>query len=98
MLRRDKLTPFADFINKDLWRHAIAAQPKLSAEQQQFEQVFRDLKNYIKTGTVLDSGSGADMFGNTYGPFTVDSIPRVNPDTFQLLNDVTDVTFWSPYY
>ena len=59
---------------------------------------FADLKNYIKTGTVLYSGSGADMFGNTYGPFTVDSIPRVNPDTFQLLNDVTDVTFWSPYY
>ncbi len=54
MLRRDKLTPFADFINKDLWRHAIAAQPKLSAEQQQFEQVFRDLKNYIKDTTMGD--------------------------------------------
>ena len=48
MLSKDKLTPYADFINKDLWRHAIAAQPKLGAEHQQYEQVYRDLRNYIK--------------------------------------------------
>src|SRR5271168_2525011 len=38
---------------------------------------FGDLKNYIKTGTTLYT-TGADLFGNTYGPFTIDSIPVVN--------------------
>src|SRR5258708_7772258 len=32
-----------------------------------------DLKAYIKAGTVLYS-TGADVFGNSYGPFTVDSL------------------------
>ena len=58
---------------------------------------FSDLKNYIKTGTVLYSGTGGDMFGNFYGPFTVDSVPKVPGATFNQLSDVTDNTFWSPY-
>src|SRR5438132_8685166 len=29
---------------------------------------FADLKNYLKAGTVLYT-SGADLFGNNYGPF-----------------------------
>jgi len=58
---------------------------------------FADLKNYLKTGTYLYSGSGVDLFGNDYGPFTVDSIPRVNPATVTILSDVIDVSFWSPY-
>lgn len=62
-----------------------------------FQVGFDDLKNYIKTGTVLYSGTGYDMFGNNYGPFTVDSIPKINPATYDLLSDVTDLAFWSPY-
>jgi len=58
---------------------------------------FADLKNYIKTGTYLYSGSGVDLFGNNYGPFTVDAIPRVNPATVSILSDVIDTSFWSPY-
>ena len=58
---------------------------------------FTDLKNYIKTGTILYTGTGTDMFGYNYGPFTVDSVPKVNSSTYSLLSDVTDVTFWSPY-
>jgi type II secretory pathway pseudopilin PulG len=58
---------------------------------------FQDLRNYIKTGTVLYSGSGYDLFGNSYGPFTADSIPKVNPATLDLLGDVVDTSFWSPY-
>jgi prepilin-type N-terminal cleavage/methylation domain-containing protein len=57
---------------------------------------FADLKNYVKTGTTLYL-TGADIFGNTYGPFTVDSIPAVNAAQFNALSDVCPVGFWSPY-
>ena len=57
---------------------------------------FADLKNYLKTGTVLYT-SGADLFGNTYGSFTVDSIPKVPAAAFTSLSDVADAAFWSPY-
>ena len=57
---------------------------------------FSDLKAYVKQGTVLYS-TGKDIFGNTYGPFTVDSIPKVPPSSKSGLTDVTDATFWSPY-
>jgi len=58
---------------------------------------FTDIKYYLKTGTVLYSGSGTDLFGNSYGPFTVDTVPKVPASTFTLLSDVADNTFWSPY-
>jgi hypothetical protein len=48
MLRKDALNPFADFINKDLCRHYIAAQSRVAAEHAQFEQVYKDLKNFLK--------------------------------------------------
>jgi len=57
---------------------------------------FGDLKNYLKTGTTLYL-TGNDIFGNSYGPFTVDSIPKVNTSSFNALSDVADATFWSPY-
>jgi hypothetical protein len=37
------------------------------------------------------------MFGNAYGPFTVDSVPKVPTSTFNNLSDVAPNTFWSPY-
>ena len=58
---------------------------------------FDDLKNYLKAGTTLYSGSGTDLFGNSYGPFTVDSTPKVPADTFSALSDVAPAEFWSPY-
>jgi prepilin-type N-terminal cleavage/methylation domain-containing protein len=58
--------------------------------------VFGDLKSYLKTGTVLYN-TGADIFGNTYGPFTVDSIPGVTAGAFNALSDVAPPAFWSPY-
>ncbi|MEA3187813.1 MAG: type pilus assembly protein PilA [Chthoniobacter sp.] len=57
---------------------------------------FADLKGYIKAGTVLYL-TGNDMFGNAYGPFTVDSVPKVPTSTFNNLSDVAPNTFWSPY-
>jgi prepilin-type N-terminal cleavage/methylation domain-containing protein len=57
---------------------------------------FGDLKNYLKAGTTLYL-TGNDIFGNSYGPFTVDSIPKVNTSSFNSLSDVADAAFWSPY-
>src|SRR4051812_29571400 len=57
---------------------------------------FTDLKNYIKAGTTLYN-TGTDIFGNTFGPFTVDAIPKVPDSSFSSLSDVADVAFWSPY-
>ncbi len=57
---------------------------------------FGDLKNYLKAGTTLYT-SGSDIFGVSYGPFTVDSIPKVPASTFNSLSDVADAAFWSPY-
>jgi prepilin-type N-terminal cleavage/methylation domain-containing protein len=62
-----------------------------------FNPGFADLKNYMKTGSQLYT-MGTDLFGQTYSPFTVDSIPKVNSSTFNALSDVTDPSFWSPYH
>ena len=58
---------------------------------------FSDLQVYIKTGTVLYS-TGADIFGDTYGPFTVDAVIGVPQAAYNNLSDVAPVSFWSPYY
>jgi prepilin-type N-terminal cleavage/methylation domain-containing protein len=57
---------------------------------------FADLKPFLKTDTTLYN-TGADIFGNTYGPFTVDSVVKVPDAAFSSLSDVADAAFWSPY-
>jgi len=57
---------------------------------------FTDLRNYLKTGSVLYS-TGADLFGDSYGPFTVDSLVQVPLPAFSSLSDVAPTVFWSPY-
>ncbi len=57
---------------------------------------FSDLKVYVKKGSVLYT-TGKDIFGHSYGPFTVDSIPSVPSASKTALSDVTDSSFWSPY-
>jgi prepilin-type N-terminal cleavage/methylation domain-containing protein len=57
---------------------------------------FTDLKNYIKTGSTLYS-TGQDMFGNAYGPFNIDTSPKVSAGAFSALSDVAPAGFWSPY-
>jgi prepilin-type N-terminal cleavage/methylation domain-containing protein len=61
-----------------------------------FQPTFSDVQNYLKTGTVLYL-TGADLFGDTYGPFTTDSIPNVPTSAFNALSDVTGNSFWSPF-
>jgi prepilin-type N-terminal cleavage/methylation domain-containing protein len=55
-----------------------------------------DWTNYLKHDTNLYL-TGADMFGNTYGPQTVDSLPAVAASVRVALSDVVDSSFWSPY-
>lgn len=58
--------------------------------------VFSDLKTYIKANTRLYN-TGRDIFNRRYGPFTIDNYPRVPTRTFNVLSDVADTDFWSPY-
>jgi len=55
-----------------------------------------DWTNYLKKGSVLYN-TGADLFGNAYGPQTVDSLPKVPANAWSTLSDVADTAFWSPY-
>ena len=58
---------------------------------------FSALKPYLKDNTPLYA-TGADLFGNPYGPvFTVNVLPKPPLATYQVLSDVTDAAFWSPY-
>lgn len=57
---------------------------------------FTDLSAYIKSGTILYT-TGADLFGDSYGPFTVDSTVQVPANAFATLSDVAPAPFWSPY-
>ena len=62
-----------------------------------FNPTFSDIQNYLKTGTPLYT-SGADLFGDAYGPtFTVDSVPQVPTTAYNNLSDVAPQTFWSPF-
>jgi prepilin-type N-terminal cleavage/methylation domain-containing protein len=58
--------------------------------------LFSDLKAYLKTNSVLYV-TGDDIFGDSYGPFTVDSIPQVPTSAYANLSDVAPLSFWSPY-
>lgn len=58
--------------------------------------VFSDLQTYVKKNSRLYN-TGRDLFNRRYGPFTVDSYPRVPARTYAVLSDVADTNFWSPY-
>jgi prepilin-type N-terminal cleavage/methylation domain-containing protein len=55
-----------------------------------------DWTNYMKKGSVLFN-TASDIFGNSYGPQTVDSLPGVPAAARATLSDVADTSFWSPY-
>jgi hypothetical protein len=55
-LGKQKLQPYTDFINRELWRHWISSQTKFHADNSQWETVFKDLRNYLK-----DQNSGAGI-------------------------------------
>ena len=55
-----------------------------------------DWTHYLKSNTTLYL-TGADIFGNAYGPQTVDVLPAIAPSVKAALSDVADTSFWSPY-
>ena len=55
-----------------------------------------DWTNYLKKNTTLWT-TGKDLFGNTYGQQTVDSLPKVPTSAWSSLSDVAPAEFWSPY-
>ena len=55
-----------------------------------------DWTNYVKKDTVLYA-TGQDLFGDDYGPQTVDSHPSVPANAKTTLSDVTDDAYWSPF-
>lgn len=57
---------------------------------------FDDLAPYLKQMNKLNLAR-ADLFGQPYGPYTVDTAPHVAEITFLALQDVAPAEFWSPY-
>ena len=55
-----------------------------------------DWTNYVKKDSNLYV-TGADLFGNSYGVQSVDTIPKVPISAFNSLSDVADTGFWSPF-
>jgi prepilin-type N-terminal cleavage/methylation domain-containing protein len=55
-----------------------------------------DWTAYLKKGSALYN-TGADLYGNGYGPQTVDSLPLVPQATWNTLSDVAGTAFFSPY-
>lgn len=55
-----------------------------------------DWTSYLKKGSVLYT-TGKDLFGNDYGPQTVDTLPSVPATSKAGLSDVAETSFWSPY-
>ena len=55
-----------------------------------------DWTNYLKKNTSLYN-TGNSLLGSTYGPQTVDTIPRVPTTDYSALSDVAGTGFWSPY-
>lgn len=57
---------------------------------------FSDLQPYLKQANKLNL-TGRDLFGQPYGPFSVDTGPKVAAFTFEALSDVAPAEFWSPF-
>jgi prepilin-type N-terminal cleavage/methylation domain-containing protein len=55
-----------------------------------------DWTAYVKKNAIL-SNTGQDLYGNDYGPQTVDTIPQVPIAALDVLSDVAGTGFWSPY-
>ena len=55
-----------------------------------------DWTAYTKSGSSLYN-TAADLFGNTYGPQTVDTLPKVPANAWNSLSDVAGTEFFSPY-
>ena len=55
-----------------------------------------DWTAYMKSGTSLYN-TGGDLYGNGYGPQTVDSLPKFPLSAWNTLSYVAGTSFFSPY-
>ena len=55
------------------------------------------VRSYLKVGTNLETSGGKDFLGNSFGTFSVDTIPKVPTASFNALSDVAPNSFWSPF-
>jgi len=55
-----------------------------------------DWTNYLKKGSSLYN-TGTSLLGSAYGAQTVDTIPKVPTNDYNVLSDVASTGFWSPY-
>src|SRR5438105_10461938 len=55
-----------------------------------------DWTNYLKKGSSLYN-TGNSLLGTAYGAQTVDTMPRVPTNDYNVLADVATTWFWSPY-
>ena len=55
-----------------------------------------DWTNYLKKNSQLYN-TGTSLLGSAYGAQTVDTIPRVPTNDYNVLSDVASTGFWSPY-
>jgi prepilin-type N-terminal cleavage/methylation domain-containing protein len=58
---------------------------------------FSDLRPYLMLSSTM-AVSGVDLFGQPYGPYSVDTGPKVSNVTFGVLSDVAPAEFWSPFH
>jgi len=56
----------------------------------------QDWTQYVKKDSILYN-TGSSLLGSTYGGQTVDTIPRVPTNDYNVLSDVASTGFWSPY-
>jgi prepilin-type N-terminal cleavage/methylation domain-containing protein len=56
----------------------------------------QDWTQYVKKGGILYN-TGTSLLGSAYGDQTVDTIPRVPTNDYNVLSDVASTGFWSPY-
>jgi len=55
-----------------------------------------DWTAFLKSGTSLYN-TGGDLFGDDYGPQTVDTLPKVPAAAWNTLSDVASTAFFSPF-
>lgn len=56
-----------------------------------------DIQKYMKPTDTPLYYQGLDLLGHTFTPFVSDVTPKVDPATFEELQNVAPAEFWSPY-
>jgi type II secretory pathway pseudopilin PulG len=62
-----------------------------------FQPSYADLRKYLDPRSDVYRRDGRDVFGDTYGPFTVGARPSVPPKAAAELMGVAGPDYWSPF-